>query len=147
MSKDKQSIEEVLREKGFVVISTAGYSMAPMLRDRRDTVEIHTPTKSPRKYDVVLFKKGDRLVLHRIIKATGDGYIIRGDNAIEKDTVNPEDIIGVLFAFTRNGKRYTATDISYRIYSRFSVFYHPLKITIQRTKGRIKRFIIRTKKK
>ena len=90
MSKVKQSIEDVLRDKGFVVISTAGYSMAPMLRDRRDTVEIHTPTKSPRKYDVVLFKKGDRLVLHRIIKVTQNGYIIHGDNAIEKDTVQPE---------------------------------------------------------
>ena len=141
MSTDKQSIEDVLRDKGFVVISTAGYSMAPMLRDRKDTVEIHTPAKSPRKYDVVLFRKGDRLVLHRIIKATGDGYIIRGDNAVEKDAVNPEDIIGVLFAFTRNGKRYTVDDISYRIYSRLAVFFRPVKITTQRIKGRIKRFL------
>ena len=134
MSKVKQSIEDVLRDKGFVVISTAGYSMAPMLRDRKDMVEIHTPTKSPRKYDVVLFRKGDCLVLHRIIKATGDGYIIRGDNAVGKDAANPEDIIGVLFAFTRNGKRYTATDISYRIYSRLVVIFHPLKLLLFKIK-------------
>ena len=142
MSKVKQSIEDVLRDKGFVVISTAGNSMAPMLRDRRDTVEIHTPAGIPRKYDVVLFKKGDRLVLHRIIKATGNGYIIRGDNAIEKDEVRPEDIIGVLFAFTRNGKRYTATDISYRIYSRFSVFYHPLKLLLFKIKIFLKKIFL-----
>ena len=145
MSTEKQSVEEVLREKGFVVISTAGYSMAPMLRDRRDTVEIHTPTKSPRKYDVVLFKKGDRLVLHRIIKATGDGYIIRGDNAIEKDAVKPEDIIGVLFSFTRNGKRYTVKDKGYLIYSRLTVFFHPLKRLLQRMKAIIKRIYLREK--
>lgn len=142
MSTDKQSVEEVLRDKGFVVISTAGYSMAPMLRDRKDTVEIHTPTKSPRKYDVVLFKKGNRLVLHRIIKVTGDGYIIRGDNAIEKDAVKPEDIIGVLYAFTRNGKRYTGTDISYRIYSRLVVIFHPLKLLLFKIKIFLKKFFL-----
>ena len=141
MSTEKQSVEEVLQDKGFVVISTAGYSMAPMLRDRKDTVEIHTPTKIPRKYDVVLFRKVDRLVLHRIIKATKDRYIIRGDNAIEKDAVKPEDIIGVLYAFTRNGKRYTVKYSGYLIYSRLTVFFHPMKITIQRIIGRIKRFL------
>ena len=142
MSTDKQSVEEVLQDKGFVVISTAGYSMAPMLRDRKDTVEIHTPTEIPRKYDVVLFRKGNRLVLHRIIKVTGDGYIIRGDNAVEKDTVNPEDIIGVLFAFTRNGKRYTGTDISYRIYSRLVVIFHPLKLLLFKIKIFLKKIFL-----
>ena len=141
MNTDKQSVEDVLKDKSFVIISTAGYSMAPMLRDRKDTVEIHTPTKSPRKYDVVLFKKGNRLVLHRIIKVMQNGYVIRGDNAIEKDKVNTEDIIGELYAFTRNGKRHTVSDMSYRIYSRLVVFFHPLEKTTQRIKEKIKRVL------
>ena len=87
----------------------------------------------------MLFKRGDSLVLHRIIKAAQNGYIIRGDNAIEEDHVRPEDIIGVLYAFTRNGKRHTVNDRGYLIYSRLTVFFHPIKIMTQRIKGKIKR--------
>ena len=139
MNTDRQSVENVLKDKGYIIISTAGYSMAPMLRDRKDTVEIHRPTEIPKKYDVVLFRKGNKLVLHRIIKVTKDGYITRGDNTVEKDVVGNDDIIGVLYAFTRHGKRHAVTDISYRFYARYIVSVHPMKIYMQRVLRKLKR--------
>lgn len=139
MNGDTITAEAALKEKEYIVISTAGQSMMPMLRDRKDTVEIRALSANPKKYDVVLFKKGERLVLHRIIKVVPEGYIIRGDNCIEKDTVKPDDIIGVLFSYTRNGKRRTVNDAAYKIYSRATVLFHPIKAISKRIKGIIKR--------
>lgn len=139
MNEEIKSVETVIAEKGYVVISTSGISMMPMLRDRKDTSEIRKLTKKPKKYDVVLFRKGTKLVLHRIIKETPDGYIIRGDNSYEKDTVKSESLIGVLYSFTRKGKQHTAKDLSYRIYSRLIVFCHPFKRFLQKTKAIVKR--------
>lgn len=131
------SIPEVLSSVGYVVICTAGTSMLPMLGDRRDTAEIHALSDAPlRKYDVVLFRKGSALVLHRIIRVLPDAYLIRGDNSLAKDTVPSENILGILTAFTRKGRRRTVGDRAYRIYSRLAVFLHPLTVLRLRVLGR-----------
>lgn len=54
MQISDSSIEEILQKDGRYVCTTVGYSMYPMLCDRRDTVVIRSVSQGERlsKYDV-----------------------------------------------------------------------------------------------
>ncbi len=98
-------IEEVLEEQGFFMCSTVGYSMFPMLRDRRDIVVVEPVEERLKKNDIALYKRGDGYILHRVIKVLPDEYIIRGDNCYYKEHVTDDMIIGKLTGFYRNPKK------------------------------------------
>lgn len=136
------TIDKVLKKKGYVVISTAGQSMMPMLRNRKDAVEIHTTDRELKKYDVALFLRENQYVLHRIIKVLPNGYILRGDNSRQKDFVTKEQISGVLVAFQRNGKHHNVKEPLYFVYSRLTVWFHFPKMLVQRVKGKLKRTLL-----
>lgn len=102
-------IEEVIEAQGFFAGTTVGISMYPMLRNRRDTIVIKPIKEKLKKYDVPLYKRGEQYVLHRVIKVLPDGYIIRGDNCLDRENVSEDQLIGVLAEFYRNPKN--ANDI------------------------------------
>ena len=113
------TFEELLEQNGYIVYTNVGRSMMPLLRQRRDIIEIHK--KGPercKKYDVVLYKRGERYVLHRILEVLPNGkYIIAGDNNtfLEKD-ITDEQILGVLTRVIRDGKSIYMDDPSYMAY-------------------------------
>ena len=81
MSEKAYTFEELLRTTGYIVYTNVGYSMMPLLRQRKDIIEIRA--KGPercKKYDVVLYKRGNKYILHRILEVLPDGYIIAGDH-------------------------------------------------------------------
>ena len=124
------SISEILKTEGEVMQSTSGTSMYPMLRHRRDMVIIEPVNRKLKKHDVPLYVlPSGKLVLHRILKVTDNGYIIRGDNLYEKEyNITDNNIIGVLKAFCRNGKYYDcATSKKYHAYIVFSRLSYPLR--------------------
>ena len=89
------NIENVLEEKGVFVSTTVGVSMYPMLRNRKDTIVIKPVHGRLKKYDVPLYQRGSDYVLHRIVKVTSDGYVICGDNCLNKEyQVTDDDIVG-----------------------------------------------------
>ena len=113
------SIERSLAENGVYVGKTRGDSMLPMLKEGRDTVIVVPPAFPLKKYDVPLYRRGNHVTMHRIIKITKKGYIICGDNRInlEKD-IKESDIIGVLSGFYQ-GKYYVdVNDKKYLDYAR-----------------------------
>ena len=59
-------IEDVLAHEGAYVATTAGVSMRPLLRDRRDTVVIEPCAGRLAKYDVPLYRRGSDYVLLRV---------------------------------------------------------------------------------
>jgi len=64
-----KSIEELLEENGKHFQTTVGDSMEPMLRDRKNVVEIVKPTRPLKRYDLPLYRRPDgKYVLHRILK-------------------------------------------------------------------------------
>jgi hypothetical protein len=118
--------------------------MFPMLLNRVDTVVIEPITKPFKKYDVVLFRRGKQLVLHRIIKVESEFCLIRGDNCIAAEKVYNEQIIGMLTRFCHKGKDYSVTHKGYRFYSKLWVslhvviaFYHIAKRFLYRIFTRI----------
>ena len=71
------TFEEVLEKEGAIIYTNVGASMMPLLRQRKDIIEIRR--KEPgrcKKYDVVLYKRGDKYILHRILNVLPDGYNI-----------------------------------------------------------------------
>lgn len=132
----KHTIEEVLREKGVYVGPTAGVSMLPMLKNRRDTIVVRLKTQRLQPLDVALYKRGDDYILHRVLSLTEQGYIIRGDNCYANENVPEEAVIGVLTEFFRKDKHVLCTDEKY------------LKYVKKRLKSyKTRRFFVRIKNK
>lgn len=113
----QKSIEEVLQQEGMYVSTTSGYSMYPMLRDRQDTIVILPCKDRLKKYDVPLYKSGNRYVLHRIIEVKPDSYVIRGDNCDYTEYgITDEQILGVLAEFRRGDRRVSLNSKAYKCY-------------------------------
>jgi len=124
-------IDEILREKGVYVGGVKGDSMMPLLREGIDRVVVEVPKQKPKKYDVALYKRGERYVMHRIVKVCkNDGYVIRGDNRINNERdITTDRIIGVMTGFLRGDKLIEVTDEKYKEYVKKIVRqYYPRKI-------------------
>jgi len=135
--------EEMLRTSGYDLCSPISGSMRPMVRQRRDSLLFVRPEGRLRKYDVALYRSGGRTVMHRVIRVKPDGYIIRGDNAREKEYVRDEQIIGVMKGFYRDENYIPAEDRRYRRYARLIVAVQPILPLVR--KGR--RLLRRIRKK
>ena len=130
------NIESQIKAQGYYVSTTVGWSMWPMLRNRRDRV-IVLPLGEERlqKYDLPLYRRPDgKYVLHRIIAVKDGYYVIRGDNTYVKEKVRDEQILGVMSEFYRKGKRIDATNKKYRAYARFWNLIYPFRAVARRVR-------------
>ena len=119
---DPVTIASAIDELGTVIVTPAGHSMEPMLRDRRDTAVISRPKGPVRRGDVILFTAPNGgCVLHRVIRKKPGGFLTRGDNCLRSDgVIPPEKVIGKLDGYYK-GEKYTdcAKSGRYKLY----VFY------------------------
>lgn len=109
---------EVLNSGGEVAFITAGISMMPLLRDRRDKVILSKPKFNFNKNDVIFYQRDNgQYVLHRIVSIKNGEYILRGDNQfVLEHGITDKHIIAVAVGFERNGKLIKCSDINYRLY-------------------------------
>lgn len=134
MSKER-TIEEVLKADGLFVSTTAGMSMYPMLRNRKDTIVIRPYEGRLRKYDVPLYKRKDTYILHRIVKVLPESYVICGDNCEWKEyDITDEQILGVLTEFYRGEKRIDMQGIGYKLYARIWSNSFPVRMCYRKVK-------------
>lgn len=125
MDTQTYKIEEVLQEKGVFVGPTSGYSMYPMLKDRRDTIVVRPKTGRLKPLDVALYKRDGLYVLHRVLEVVDGGYIIRGDNCYLDENIPEEAVFGVLTEFYRKNKHFYCTDKKYLQYAEKQVRNFP----------------------
>ncbi len=140
---DRLTFEEALEKYGTLTRINKGVSMMPMLREGRDLFTVRKKTEERcRENDVVLYKRGDSYVLHRIIEVLPDGYVILGDNCINKEYgYTDADILGVLTEFQRDGKVIKVTDPSYQRYVKRIRATQDLRIFAKKMKSAIARTI------
>jgi len=85
-----------------------GFSMSPFIRDG-DIITIHPLAgKKPGTGEVVAFlhPKTGKVAVHRIIRKSGDGFCLKGDNIPDMDGLVPrENILGFVKHIERRGKR------------------------------------------
>ena len=151
---EQTTFEELLEKNGYLVYSTVGLSMMPLLRQRRDIVEIRAKgSERFRKYDVVLYKQGSQYVLHRILKVNPKDYVIAGDhNFFREYGITDDDILGVMTRIIRDGKEVRMDNKLYRCYVHLWCDFYPVRAAILRAKmlarrirGKIKRILRRLK--
>ena len=122
------TFEELLERDGYLVYTNVGTSMLPLLRQYRDIIEIRRkdPTTRCKRYDVVLYKRGDKYILHRILKVRPNDYVICGDHNIWREYgITDDQILGVMTCVIRNGKSIYPTDWKYKLYVHlWCDFYH-----------------------
>lgn len=141
-------MEEVLNSGGEFKIISGGTSMLPMLEDGKDTIVLIKNPSKLKKGDVPLYKRKDgKYVLHRVIKAKNGVYKMRGDNHyISEQPIYNEQIIAILKAYIKNGKRIECTDFKYRIYTFYVLYCFPLRFVLKKSRkilSRIKHKIIK----
>lgn len=137
-------IEEAFSLDKKVSLTPTGYSMLPMLRPGKDSVELSRIKEKLKKYDVILYRRDDgHYVLHRIVRE-GETYTCRGDHQfINEPGVREEQVIGVVTAFHRGEKTYTPGMLRYRLYCLMwhyscglrRCLYRPLRTIYHRLKG------------
>ena len=146
MSNVGLTIEQALEREGEIPHMTVGVSMEPMLHTRKNIVIIKKVGEPLKKYDVVLYKRGDSYVLHRLVKITADGkYVFRGDNCMnDEHDITDENVLGVLKGYYK-GERYIdcGKNAGYRIYSRFWVATHGARMLYRRVKHKIGKLLKR----
>lgn len=113
----KAQLEE-LNKCGRYFSVPSGVSMLPMMRSREGIFEIHRLEHPARRYDVVLYIRGEEQgVIHRVLRVREKDYVIAGDNCWQKEYIPKERVVGIAVRFYRNGKWYEMTDPRYRLYA------------------------------
>ena len=143
------TFEELLQKDGYIIYTNVGYSMMPLLRQKKDLIEIRQKAQDRcQKYDVVLYKRGNKYILHRILKVLPDGYLIAGDHCatIEKD-ITDKDILGVMTRVIRNGKAITPDYLWYKLYVHLWCDVYPLRFILLRIKWFFYRYLRFVKRK
>lgn len=135
------SLKEELMRSGNVIFTNKGVSMRPLLREGRDLMIIEKRRSDTRLAPgmAVLFERptGD-LVLHRIYRNDGGGYLILGDNCINPEYVEDHMIIGILTGVVRDGKkRIDVTDKSYQRYVKLWTATYPVRKLFLKVKNKI----------
>ena len=141
------SFEEELEKNGSLVFTNKGVSMMPLLRQDRDLMVIEK--KGPercKKYDVVLFKRGQKYGLHRILKVREQDYYIVGDNCRKGEYVKDEQILGILTQVVRDGKTITPDNIGYKLYVHLWCDFYPVRVFLLRTKALVRAVLRRGKR-
>ena len=128
------TFEELLDRDGYLVYTNVGVSMMPLLRQRRDVIVIRK--KGPercKKYDAVLYKRGGRYILHRVVEVRLNDYVIIGDNCWQKEYgVTDDMILGIMTQVRRGGKTVSVDDPGYLRYVHLWCDFLPLRIGILR---------------
>ncbi len=128
-------IERELSERGSFAACTSGYSMMPMLGNRRDVVVLEVPKRPILKYDVVLYKDSSgKYILHRIVKVKKNEYIARGDNNYFNERISKDSVLAILTSFNREGKSYSVDEPEYKRYSKRRVQSYPFRRALHITR-------------
>ena len=127
------SLEKALAEQGEIVACSAGVSMYPMLRNRRDTIVIKPYEGRLKKYDVPLYRRANgKYILHRVVNAD-QTYTCIGDNQFyEEFDLRHDQMIAVVTAFYRNNKVIYTSNFFYQVYCRIWHYSRPVRHLFKR---------------
>ena len=126
------TFEELLKKDGYLIYTNVGTSMLPLLRQRRDIIEIRPLSGRAQKYDAVLYKVGDKYILHRVLKLLPHSYVICGDHNFRREYgITDNMILGVMTRVIRNGKSIYPTDWNYKLYVHLWCDFYYIRVAIQ----------------
>lgn len=116
--------------ENLIFIETEGYSMWPFLRPGRKLIIKKVPLQTLNIGDIILFRKSEQLVCHRLVKKIklGNGLLLyaRGDNSLSlPEAVNEDKFLGKAIGLLKNGRIIDFECLKSRIFNRFIVKIAP----------------------
>lgn len=93
-----------------ISIQVTGTSMVPFLRHGKDWVLVEPLAEEPQVGQILLFRVGDRLLLHRLRRKRQGHYIMNGDGRSSCEEIAPEQVEAVVTAVIRQSGRTLACD-------------------------------------
>ncbi|HQJ15715.1 MAG TPA: GNAT family N-acetyltransferase [Candidatus Omnitrophota bacterium] len=107
-------------------LQAKGGSMHPFIRSG-DWVQVDLSCRGAetiRAGDVILFRQGDGLFAHRVLRSMAGGFLVKGDMSFGADGVAvPDDVLGRVIAVERGSRRIDLRSRKYRIVSVFVAAY------------------------
>ena len=143
-ASEPRKIEDVLAAEGFYLGPPVGVSMWPMLRNRHDVMMVVPAARELRRYDVALYRRGEKYVLHRVVghyeNGSEKGYVICGDNCVTLEYIPRENVLGVLSGFYRDGRHIDCeTSRGYHAYSKLWVALFPVRKVCKSASAMVRR--------
>lgn len=151
MEKEFIGADKALLENEEISVLTSGISMRPLFREHKDVVVIRRVTQPLKRGDVILYRREGwgSFILHRLIKITDKGLVIRGDNLYYNEyDIKREDVIGVLKAFYRGGKYCECEkSLAYKLYTQYILISYPARLLflkcVRLPLGKLKRLLFK----
>ena len=142
MEQLSQLLQLQMQDGGRARLTVTGGSMLPMLRQRRDAVELVQVDRDLKKGDIILYRRENgQYVLHRIVGMGKSLYLCSGDNEAKREPVAPHQVLAVVDGFIRKGKHRTIDGFGYGLYKRLWLWGFPLRgiyIAIRRRLGKLR---------
>ena len=121
-------------------LSAGSGSPAPVAAD----VAAVPAARELRRYDVALYRRGEKYVLHRVVghyeNGSEKGYVICGDNCVTLEYIPRENVLGVLSGFYRDGRHIDCeTSRGYHAYSKLWVALFPVRKVCKSASAMVRR--------
>ena len=101
-------LEDLLLKKRELGLHVLSGSMMPLVKKGDEVIFKHAEPNDIKIGDIIVFKKEDRLIVHRVIRKYYDGdsilFLQKGDNSTNAEVISGESIIGKVFAIRKGGK-------------------------------------------
>lgn len=111
-----------------VTICLEGDSMRPLIRRGRDPVTIVPLQRALKKGDVVLFKLGERYIVHRVWRMKEHLVQTFGDNCWNPEPWFPQgQVLGQVVRFVRNGRTVRLDTRLARCWGRLWLAAYPIR--------------------
>jgi len=107
-----------------------GFSMWPFIKQGERLIIKKIPIGDLKIGDIILYRKDNQLICHRLIKRIGDekGYLLytRGDNSSQFDSLSEEMFLGKAIGILKNCKMISLLSWEKRFVNRVIVIIAPL---------------------
>lgn len=119
-----------------VTICLEGDSMRPLIRRGKDPVTIVPLSRGIMKGDVVLFRLGERYVVHRVWQLKEGLVRTFGDNCWNPEPWFPEEqVLGQVVRYVRNGRTHRLDTPAARAWGRLWMAIHPIRLCYKRLRS------------
>lgn len=128
---------DIMNECGSVDLPVQGKSMRPFLKEGRDTIQLVKPDGQFKKGDIVVYRRNEKYLLHRIVAVGTETVSIAGDDEFQPDTgVDRDRIVAVVSKIRRDGKIIDKNDIIWKFYSKIYINLQVRKTLVKANKMR-----------
>lgn len=121
--------EESLNDGKSIKITVVGNSMYPFLRNKADSVELYRESYDNIKLlDIVVARKKNKYILHRVYKKNTDSFIMLGDGNLSTDgPYDKNDLVCKARGIYRKDKYISCSSWAFVVLSKLWLFIKPFR--------------------